>query len=165
MDSKEPKIKEAPLSLRSGLVEAQQVTSTNKNKTKPKKKKPRRVAAGKKKNLLNTTGEWEKKRWKEVQRNSKIQRILAPQVQAMELEPLLSLSCHRMPLWDPPLQGLLQVMSRGWFFLFAKIKFLIISLWKHWPTQLPCLDRLLELDWLQRKSSRNRWLLIRVQIS
>ena len=38
MDSKEPKIEEAPLSLRSGLVEAQQVTSTNKNKTKPKKK-------------------------------------------------------------------------------------------------------------------------------
>ena len=50
MDSKEPKIEEAPISLRSGLVEAQQVTSIDKNKTKQKKqKKPRRVAAGKKK--------------------------------------------------------------------------------------------------------------------
>ena len=101
MDSKEPKIEEASISLRSGLVEAQQVTSIDKNKKKQKNRKKRRVAAGKK-NLLNTTGEWEKKKWKEVQSNSKIQRILAPQVQAMELEPSASLSptqIHSLTGW------------------------------------------------------------------
>ena len=39
MDGKEPKAEEAPASLRSGLVEASQVTSIDKNKTKPEKLK------------------------------------------------------------------------------------------------------------------------------
>ena len=66
MDDKEPKTEEAP---------AQQVTSTDKNTTKSNKD-PRRVAAGKKKYLLNTTVEWERKSWrrKEVQSNPTIQR-------------------------------------------------------------------------------------------
>ena len=43
MDSKEPKIEEAPIGLRSGLVEAQQVTSIDKNKTKQKNRKNKGV--------------------------------------------------------------------------------------------------------------------------
>ena len=57
MDSKEPKIEEAPISLRSGLIEAQQVTSIDKNKTKQKNRKNQGVLQLAKKNLLNTTGE------------------------------------------------------------------------------------------------------------
>lgn len=54
MNGKEPKTKEAPTSLWPDLTEAQQVTSTNKNKMKPNKVAGH-VAAGKK--LLNTTEE------------------------------------------------------------------------------------------------------------
>ena len=75
MNGKEPKTKEAPTSLWPDLTEAQQVTSTNKNKMKPNKVAGH-VAAGK--NLLNTTEEWEReRRRKEVQNNLKIGRIKA----------------------------------------------------------------------------------------
>ena len=47
MDDNEPKTEEAPASLWPGVIEAQQVTSTDKNKAKPNKY-PGRVASGKK---------------------------------------------------------------------------------------------------------------------
>ena len=52
MDSKEPKIEEAPISLQSGLVEAQQVTSIDKNKTKQKNRKNQGVLQLAKKKLV-----------------------------------------------------------------------------------------------------------------
>ena len=80
MDAKENKTDETPASLQLGLVEAQQVTLTDNNKIK-QNKDPGHVTA--EKNLPNTTAEWERKRRrKEAQSNTKIQRIQALEGQA-----------------------------------------------------------------------------------
>ena len=83
MDDKKPgqKTEEAPANLRPGLMEAQQVTPTNKIRRNQIKTQGVSQLAG---SLLNTTEELERnRRRKEIQRNPKIRKIWALKRQAL----------------------------------------------------------------------------------
>ena len=83
MDDKKPgkKTEEAPANLRPGLMEAQQVTTTNKIRRNQIKTQGVSQLA---ESLLNTTEELERKRRrKEIQRNPKIRKIWALKRQAL----------------------------------------------------------------------------------